>query len=56
MKLDGKQPPQMNLDIEKDTKVISCKNKLVDLETGQEYIGQVWTEDNPYFWKNIDED
>ena len=35
MKLDGKDaPPQLNLDIEKDTKVISCKTKRVDLQKG----------------------
>tara|TARA_B100001094_G_C17981075_1_gene695253 strand:- start:202 stop:459 length:258 start_codon:yes stop_codon:yes gene_type:complete len=36
MKLDGKQPPQMNFDIEKDTKTIVCQTKRVDLEKGIE--------------------
>ena len=47
MKLDGQQqPPQMNFDIEKDTKVISCKNKLVDLEKGIERVcgGQLFAQ------------
>ena len=46
MKLDGQQqPPQMNIDII-DTKVISCKNKLVDLERGIERIcgGQLFSQ------------
>ena len=39
MKLDGKQaPPQLNLDIEKDTKVIKCDNRRVDLEKGLEAV------------------
>ena len=37
MKLDGKQqPPQMNFDIDKDTKTIVCDTKRVDSEKGIE--------------------
>ena len=37
MKVDGKQaPPQMNFDMEKDTKTIVCDAKRVDLEKGIE--------------------
>ena len=55
--LDGTEVPEfdMRLELKVNTKCPQ-KYKLVDLETGQEYIGQVWTKDNPYFWKNIDED
>ena len=39
MKLDGQQqPPQMSLDIMKDTKVIVCGAKQVDLEKGIEVV------------------
>ena len=39
MKLDGQQqPPQMNIDIMKDTKVIVCGAKQVDLERGIEVV------------------
>tara|TARA_Y100001963_G_C6671158_1_gene395182 strand:+ start:220 stop:483 length:264 start_codon:yes stop_codon:yes gene_type:complete len=37
MKLDGKQaPPQLNIDLEKDTKTITCQTKRVDLKKGIE--------------------
>jgi len=39
MKLEGQQqPPQMNIDIMKDTKVIVCGAKQVDLEKGIEIV------------------
>ena len=38
MKMEGKQtPPQMQLDIMKDTTIIRCDNKIVDTEKGVEY-------------------
>ena len=40
MKLEGQgqQPPQMNIDIMKDTKPIVCGAKQVDLEKGVEVV------------------
>ena len=39
MKLEGQQqPPQMNIDIMKDTEIIVCGAKQVDLEKGIEVV------------------
>ena len=36
--MEGKQaPPQMQLDIMKDTTILRCDNKIVDTEKGVEY-------------------
>jgi hypothetical protein len=50
--LDGTHVPAFDVGIE--LKVITkcpSKYKLVDLETGQEYIGQCPTEEDPQYWK-----
>jgi len=53
--LDGTEVPEFDIRLELKVKT-KCPNKykLVDLETGQEYLGQVRTDENPYYWKLIE--
>jgi len=54
MKLDGQgQQPQMNLDIMKDTKLIVCGAKQVDLEKGIEVVCDGTAYDQAYELRKV---
>lgn len=53
--LDNTEAPEFDIAI--TLKVITkcpAKYKLLDMETGQVYIGSVPTESSPYYWKRQD--
>ena len=54
--LDGTEVPEFDIQVElKVSTKCPSKYKLVDLETGQEYIGQLKTKEDPYYWKLLNE-
>jgi|TARA_B110000503_G_C7079311_1_gene384431 hypothetical protein len=54
--LDGTEVPSLDIPIELVVRT-KCpgKYKLVDMETGLEYIGVIPVSDDGYFWKRTDE-
>ena len=51
---DGTEAPEFDIAVR--LKVVTkcpAKYKLVDLETGEEYIGQLPTENDTHHWKKI---
>ncbi|MDA9302516.1 hypothetical protein N8072_01405 [bacterium] len=53
--LDGSIAPEFDVSIELRV-ITKCpsKYKLLDMETGQVYVGQLPTEQDPYYWKRED--
>jgi len=53
--LDGRIAPEFDVGIELRI-ITKCpsKYKLLDMETGQVYVGQMPTEYDPYYWKRED--
>jgi hypothetical protein len=52
--LDGTKVPEFDMRIELKVRTkCPSKYKLVDLETGAEYIGKLPTEEDPHYWRLI---
>lgn len=53
--LDGRIAPEFDVAVELRI-ITKCpgKYKLLDMETGQVYVGQLPTESDPYYWKRED--
>lgn len=52
--LDGTEAPEFDVPIQLIV-LTKCpsKYKLIDMETGEEYIGNLPTQNNKHFWKEI---
>ena len=50
--LDGTKVPEFDMRIELKVRTkCPSKYKLIDLETGAEYIGKLPTEEDPHYWR-----
>jgi hypothetical protein len=55
LKISGAEVPAFDIPIKLKI-VTKCPNKwkLIDMETGEEYIGQVPTDEDTHHWKKIE--